>query len=101
MYQRKLDIIKQPIPIILGTYLLLIALLTYRAIVSPLPCEDVTSLLSPVGGWFDGLFSPLWGRVLSVVMLLASSVVFTRIISRYSISVIRSFLPLEIGRAHV
>ena len=94
MYQRKLDIIKQPIPIIFGTYLLLIALLTYRAIVSPLPCENVASLLSPVGGWFDGLFSPLWGRVLSVVMLLASSVVFTRIISRYSLSVIRSFLPL-------
>lgn len=94
MYQRKLDIIKQPIPMILGTFALLIALLIYRAVVSPLPCEDVASLLSPVGGWFDGLFSPLWGAVISVVMLLASSVVFTRIISRYSISVIRSFLPL-------
>lgn len=94
MYQRRLDIVKQPIPIILGTFGLLIALLTIRAVGAPLSCEDVEGMLSPVGVWFDGLFSPLWAVVFSVVMAVASAVVFTRIISRYSISVIRSFIPL-------
>ena len=94
MYQRKVDIIKQPIPIILGTFALLVGLLTARAVSVSLPCEDLLGALSPVGAWFDGLFAPLWGVVFSVAMMVFSAVVFTRIISRYSISVIHSFLPL-------
>lgn len=96
MYQRKLDIIKQPIPIILGTFALLVALLTTRAVGAPLSGEVVSNIFSPVGVWFNGLFGAVGSVAFSVVMTMASAVVFTRIISRYSISVIRSFLPLTL-----
>lgn len=95
MQQRKPDIIKQPIPLILGTFAVAVALLVARAVRAPLPCEaEVAGVLSSVGVWFDGLFSPLWSVVFAVLMTVASAVVFTRIISRYSISVIRSLIPL-------
>ena len=95
MQQRKPDIIKQPIPLILGTFAVAVALLVARAVRAPLPCEaEVAGVLSSVGVWFDGLFSPLWSVVFAVFMTVGSAVVFTRIISRYSISVIRSFIPL-------
>ena len=96
MYQRKLDIIKQPIPIILGTFALLVALLTTRAVGAPLSGEVVSNIFSPVGVWFNGLFGAVGSVAFSVVMTMASAEVFTRIISRYSISVIRSFLPLTL-----
>ena len=96
MYQRKLDIIKQPIPIILGTFALLLVLLTARAVAVPLSGEVVGDVFSPVGTWFNGLFGVVGCVAFSVVMTMASAVVFTRIISRYSISVIRSFLPLTL-----
>ena len=86
MQQRKPDIIKQPIPLILGTFAVAVALLVARAVRAPLPCEaEVAGVLSSVGVWFDGLFSPLWSVVFAVLMTVASAVVFTRIISRYSI----------------
>lgn len=96
MYHRKLDIIKQPIPIVLGTFALLVALLTLRAVDAPLLGEVSGGIFSPVGVWFNGLFGEVGYVAFSVVMTMASAVVFTRIISRYSISVIRSFLPLTL-----
>ena len=96
MYHRKLDIIKQPIPIVLGTFALLVALLTLRAVDAPLLDEVSGGIFSPVGVWFNGLFGEVGYVAFSVVMTMASAVVFTRIISRYSISVIRSFLPLTL-----
>lgn len=95
MQQRKPDIVKQPIPLILGTFAAVVALLVARAVRTTLSCEaEVAGVLSVVGVWFDGLFSPLWSVVFTVVATVASAVVLTRIISRYSISVIRSFIPL-------
>ncbi len=96
MYQRRIDIIKQPKPVILLTFALLVALLTTRAVGAPLSDEVADNLFSPVGLWFNGLFGTVGSVALSVVLTMASAVVFTRIISRYSISVIRSLLPLTL-----
>lgn len=94
MTSRKFDIIRQPIPTLLATFGALLVLLTIRAVASPNPGEAVEGILSPLGLWFDGLFGATSAIALTTVLTLASSILITRIISRYSISVIRSLVPM-------
>lgn len=94
MRRERIDIVKQPIPLIFATFGLLLALHTYRAVTAPLPCEATAGALSPVGMWIDSLLGTVGSVAMSVVLAIATAVVLTRIISRYSVSVIRSFLPL-------
>lgn len=94
MKSGKIDIIRQPIPTLLATFGLLVTLLTIRSVGSPHPAEMATGYLSPLGVWLNGLLGSGGGIAATICATLVSGVLITRIISRYSISVIRSFMPL-------
>lgn len=94
MTSRKIDIIRQPIPTLLATFGVLVTLLTIRSVRSPHPAEVATDFLSPLGVWLNGVLGSGGGVAFTICATIVSSIIITRIISRYSISVIRSFVPL-------
>ena len=94
MTSRKIDIIRQPIPTLLATFGVLVTLLTIRSVRSPHPAEVATDFLSPLGVWLNGLLGSGGGIAATILATIVSGVIITRIISRYSISVIRSFMPM-------
>ena len=94
MTGRKIDIIRQPIPTLFATFGVLLALLTIRSVGTPYAGESLAGHLSPLGEWIDGVLSGGWGIATTIVATFVSGIIITRIISRYSISVIRSFMPM-------
>ena len=90
MTGRKIDIIRQPIPTLFATFGVLLTLLTIRSVGSPYAGESLVGHLSPLGEWIDGVLSGGWGIATTIVATFVSGIIITRIISRYSISVIRS-----------
>lgn len=94
MTGRKIDIIRQPIPTLLATFGVLLTLLTIRSVGTPYAGEAVVGHLSPLGEWIDGWLSGGWAIATTIVATFLSAIIITRIISRYSISVIRSFMPM-------
>lgn len=93
-HRREHDIIKQPILTLLVTVGALFLLLTSRAIRSPYATEQAVGITSPVGVWIDSLLGPFGGVVVVVGAIVAASLIITRVINRYSLSVIRSFMPI-------
>lgn len=91
---RHSDILKQPITTLLATFGALLTLLTIRALGRPYATESVEGVLSPVGVWMDSLAGPFLSAVMVLMALLGGSVIMIRIINRYSLSVVRSFMPL-------
>lgn len=94
MQQRQTDILKQPIPTLLFTFVALLVAQTLRAIRAPYAAESVEGLLSPLGGWIDTSLGYGWGVAVVLLSVVVASVIITRIISRYSLSVIKSFVPM-------
>ena len=95
MKQQKTDILRQPIPTLFLSYGVLLALLTLRALRAPLGVEVSEGVsLSPVGEWINGSLGGVMGTVVSVGSIFFGSVIVTRIIGRYALSVIRSMVPL-------
>lgn len=94
MARQKTDILRQPIPTLLLTFALLLALLTTRALRLPLEAEVVEGVLSPLGGWIDSALGTIGGGVATALSILLGAVVVTRITIRYALSVIRSFVPM-------
>lgn len=95
MKQQKTDILRQPIPTLFLSYGVLLALLTLRALRAPLGVEVSEGVsLSPVGEWINGSLGGVMGTVVSVGSIFLGSVIVTRIIGRYALSVIRSMVPL-------
>lgn len=88
------DILSQPIPIILLTFGLVLAGEVVRTLMVPFVAESVEGVLSPVGVWIDGLCGGVVDTILGVLMVIMGSVTLTRIIGRYSLSVIRSLVPM-------
>lgn len=93
-HRREYDILKQPIPTLLVTVGALFLLLTSRAIRSPYATEQGEGILSPVGVWIDSLLGPYVGVVVVAGAIISASLILTRVINRYSLSVIRSFMPM-------
>lgn len=93
-HRREYDILKQPIPTLLVTVGALFLLLTSRAIRSPYATEQGEGILSPVGVWIDSLLGPYVGVVVVAGAIISASLILTRVINRYSLSVIRSFMPI-------
>lgn len=91
---RQQDILKQSIPTLLVTFGALLVLQTTRALSRPFGTESVEGVLSPVGVWFDSLLNPYVGIAVGLIATALASVIFARIINRYSLSVIRSFMPM-------
>lgn len=94
MKARQIDILKQPILTILVTFALLATLQVRRAVLYPHPAEESSDILSPLGVWIDSLFGGAWGVVAVFISLLFAALIITRIIGRYALSVIRSFVPM-------
>ena len=94
MNARQIDILKQPIPTLLATFALLATSQTLRAVRLPYPAENLSGALSPVGAWIDTIGGGTMGIVVVLLAVLLASLIITRIISRYSLSVIRSLVPM-------
>lgn len=94
MRRQQTDILSQPIPVILLTFALVVTGEVVRALTSPFGAEGVEGVLSPVGVWIDGLCGGVVAAIAGVLILLVGSLMLTRIIGRYSLSVIRSFVPM-------
>lgn len=94
MKARQIDILKQPIPTLLASFALLVATQTLRAVRHPLPAEALSGVLSPLGVWIDTLLGGVWSIVAVIISLFLASLVVTRIIGRYALSVIRSLVPM-------
>lgn len=94
--QSRYDTLKQPTLTLFVTFAALLTMQTLRATRLPLASEFVGGSLSPVGEWLDGLMGPA-GEVAAVTIgVLLSAVLITRIIGRYSLSVVRSFVPMAL-----
>lgn len=93
MSRQQTDILKQPLPTILFTLVALLVAQTLRATTAAYPAESPAGALSPLGEWIDALLGE-WGIVAVVLSVLVASVIITRIIARYSLSVVRSFVPM-------
>lgn len=91
---RQFDILNQPIVTLLVTYGLLLGFGSIRALRAPYGTELTEGVLSPVGLWLDSLLGPYLGFVVVLGAILLASVIVTRIINRYSLSLIRSFMPM-------
>ena len=94
MKARQIDILKQPILTLLATFALLVTLQVRRALRYPHPAEDLSEVLSPVGEWIDGVLGGTWGVVVVLISLFFAALIITRIIGRYALSVIRTFIPM-------
>ena len=94
MKARQIDILKQPILTLLATFALLMTVQSLRALHFPRPAENVANTLSPVGSWIDGAMSGTVGLIATLLAILLASVIITRIISRYTLSTIRSLMPM-------
>lgn len=94
MRRQQTDILKQPIPTLLFTFVALLVVQTLRAVRAPLGAESVGGVLSPVGEWIDSSLGHVGGMVVVLLSVVVASVIITRIISRYSLSVIKSLLPM-------
>lgn len=94
MREGKIDIIRQPIPTLLATFALLVVMLTIRFATSPHPAELSADYLSPLGEWLNSLMGRGASISFTIFTTIVSGIIITRIISRYSISVIRSFVPM-------
>lgn len=93
MRKQQTDILKQPIPTLLFTFVALLVAQTFRAATLPNGADVVRGVLSPLGAWIDSLCGEA-GIVVSVLSVVVGSVIVTRIISRYALSVVRSFVPM-------
>lgn len=91
--KQQTDILKQPIPTLLVTFAVLLVAQTMRALSHPYPEENLSGSLSPLGLWIDGSLAG-FGTTVSLLGMVVSSILITRIITRYSLSVIRSFVPM-------
>lgn len=94
--EQKYDILKQPTLTLLVTFAALIVVQTLRAVRFPLPSEELSEALSPVGSLLDGAMCSTTGTIVVVLSVIFSSVLITRIIGRYSLSVVRSFVPMAL-----
>ncbi len=94
MQRQQTDILKQPIPTLLFTFAALLVAQTLRAIRAPYTAESVEGLLSPLGEWIDASAGYGGGVAIVLLSVVVASVIITRIISRYSLSVIKSFVPM-------
>lgn len=94
--EQKYDILKQPTLTLLVTFAALLVVQTLRAVRFPLPSEELSEALSPVGVLLDGALPGTWGIIVVLLAVLLSSVLITRIIGRYSLSVVRSFVPMAL-----
>lgn len=93
MRRQTFDIHKQPLLVLLLTLVALLVVQTTRAIVAPLGAERVSDILSPLGGWIDGLLAGS-GAVIATLAVVVGAVITTRIITRYTLSPVRSFVPM-------
>ncbi len=94
MKARQIDILKQPIPTLLVTFLLLVTVQALRAMQHPYPAENIAESLSPLGRLIDTSLEGVAGVVVTLIATLFTSILITRTISRYALSVIRSFVPM-------
>ena len=92
--RREIDILKQPIPTLLATFALLLTVQTLRARLAPTPAESIEGILSPLGVWIDTTLGNIGSLVAVILSAIISSVIITRIISCYSLSVVRSIVPM-------
>lgn len=93
MAKQQTDILKQPLPTLLVCYATLMVVLTLRAQRIEGGSRALFPL-SPLGEWVDGVLAGGWGVATVVVEVLLGSIIITRITGRYSLSVIRSFVPM-------
>ncbi len=93
MRRQPIDIHKQPLLVLLLTFVVLLVAQTTRAIVAPYWAESLSDNLSPLGVWIDGLFAGA-GVVIAPLAVVVGAVIITRIITRYTLSPVRSFVPM-------
>lgn len=94
MQRQRTDILKQPIPTLLFTFVALLATEILRAIRTPHSAESLAGALSPLGEWIDSSLGYAGGVVIALLSVVVASVIITRIISRYSLSVVKSLVPM-------
>lgn len=95
-HQSRYDTLKQPTLTLFVTFAALLTMQTLRAIRLPLAAENIGGSLSPVGVWIDNLMGPAGEVAVVTIGVLLSAVLITRIIGRYSLSVVRSFVPMAL-----
>ena len=93
MRRQTVDIHKQPLLVLLTTLVALLVAQTTRAIEVPHWAERASDILSPLGVWIDGILGGA-GVVVSTLSVVVGAVITTRLITRYTLSPVRSFVPL-------
>ncbi len=99
MTERKIDVVKQPITALFATFGVLLVVFTIRALTATRGAEVLpASSLSPLAALIDSLgrTAPALAVTVSLLLTLTGAVMVTSLISRYSVSVVRSFIPMVI-----
>lgn len=91
------DVIRQPLGVIIATFAAIMAVIIVRVSATPYPIEEAITAGMPLGRFIDRLFpDPVSSCITGIVFAFLSATMLTGIIVRYSVSSIRTYLPMII-----
>lgn len=90
------DVIKQPLVMVIATFLAMMTIIVCRVAVSPYPFEVGITADMPLGRLIDGVTgaSVTLTYVLGIIIAFLSATLLTSILVRYSVSFVRTYLPM-------
>lgn len=93
----KPDVIRQPLGVIIVTFVVLMIIVIIRAAIMPYPAEMETTADMPLGQLIDGLFhTAVTSSVTVFCIAFINATLLTSIIVKYSVSVVNTYLPMII-----
>lgn len=94
----KIDIVKQPMILVVISFIMILALIIARALLHPYPAEAATASNMPLGRLADGMFAwSMWlSNAVSAGIIFLSALTLTRLIDKYYVCMTHTYLPLTI-----
>lgn len=93
----KPDAIRQPLGITVATFAAIMALVMVRSITVPYPAETALTADMPLGALIDSLFhNTVVANAAGAALALLNAILLSGIIVRYSVSPVRTYLPITL-----
>lgn len=89
------EVIKQPVTVVMATFVVLLCAAVLRAIVAPYACESTALNSSPLAVAVDSVLggTNVFGIICTVLVTILTAAIITRIITRYSVTVVKTLVP--------
>lgn len=93
----KPDAIRQPLGITVATFAAIMTLVMLRAVTAPYPAETALTADMPLGALIDSLFrNAASANAAGAAIALLNAILLSGIIVRYSVSPVRTYLPMTL-----